>query len=77
MFQTIPLGTGLRIDVKFIVERNQAVIGEIFNSMLELHSPETGVVQMIHGPVQLDMLSMNDFLCCCPDYVRREEIQSC
>jgi hypothetical protein len=77
VLKTVPLRTGLRVDMKFIVESDEALRSKIFNGMVHAFATSPRIAETVHVPVKLDMNTMHNFLSGLSDGSWTEEIQCC
>lgn len=75
MLETIPLWARLGIDCEFIIKSNEALLTEILDTVFVLQATKAGVVQVMHCPVKLNMLSQLDFRRSGFEDLRSEEVQ--
>lgn len=75
VFQTIPLGTRLSIDVNFVVHCLPVCeVGEVDLLLMELLAAETRELNVVQWPVELDVFACADLLRSSLDYSRSEEV---
>lgn len=77
VLQRVPLRAGLGVDVDLVVHADKADCLEINLLLVEVFAAEAGELDIVEGPVELDMLTRLDLAAGSFDELGSEQVQGC